>query len=34
MDIVKCRKCGEKYAYEFWRTVYQGRKERETANCL
>ncbi len=33
MTIIKCEKCGKKYAYEIWDTVYPGGKERETANC-
>lgn len=33
MNIITCKKCGKKYAYEVWGTVYPGGKERETANC-
>lgn len=33
METIVCKKCGNKYAYEIWGTVYPGGKERETANC-
>jgi len=33
MTIIKCKKCGQEYAYEIWGTATPGGKERETANC-
>lgn len=33
MTIIDCKKCGKKYAYEIWGTVYPGGKEREEAIC-
>lgn len=33
MTITECKKCGKKYAYEVWGTVYPGCKEREYAVC-
>lgn len=33
MTIIKCKKCGNNYAYEIWGTTYPGGKERESANC-
>ena len=33
MNIITCKKCGKKYAYEVWGTVYPGGKERKAANC-
>ena len=33
MTIIKCKKCGQEFAYEVWGTVTPGGKERETANC-
>lgn len=31
MTIITCKKCGMKYAYEIWGTVYPGGKDRESA---
>lgn len=33
MNIIECSKCGKKYGYELWGTVYPGCKDRETADC-
>lgn len=33
MTIIKCKKCGQEYAYKIWGTVTPGGKERETAKC-
>ena len=33
MTIVTCKKCGMKYAYEFWGAVYPGGKDKEAAVC-
>ena len=33
MTIITCKKCGMKYAYEIWGTVYPGGKDRESAVC-
>lgn len=33
MTIIKCKKCGNSYAYEILGIVYPGGKERESANC-
>lgn len=31
MNIITCKKCGKKYAYEVWGTVYPGGKRKR--NC-
>ena len=33
MTFVKCKKCGQDFAYEHTGNVYPGAKERETSNC-
>lgn len=33
MEIITCKKCGRKFAYEIVGTVYPGAKERESADC-
>ena len=33
MDVIQCKNCGRKYAYEIFGTNYPGCKEQETANC-
>lgn len=33
MNIIICKKCGKKYAYELWGAIYPGGKDREKADC-
>lgn len=33
MNEIVCKKCGKKYGYELYGTVYPGCKDKETADC-
>ena len=33
IEIIVCKKCGQKYGYYLWGGGYPGGKERETADC-
>lgn len=33
MQIIECKKCGQKFAYEIGGTVYPSGKDREAAKC-
>ena len=33
MNVIKCKKCGKKFAYEIFGDVYPGCKEKEEAQC-